>query len=188
MIFFSKPCMQTVARYICTWCRDVVNMLIMANCTVRLCIIRLWFQLHACFSLFMLLFRYWIHKDQNMKWMPIGHQFRRLLDDVRRVWPSPGEEGLHLVQVGSTVPSARRCPTCVAQSRRGRLAPGASQLHRVTRRRRWTVLARFNETSACPWVRNCILCSMLLLLTELIYEKQCRCHSTNWNLMITVAA
>jgi len=38
-----------------------------------------------------------------MKWMPIGRQFRRLLDDVRRVWPGPGEEGLHLIQVGSTV-------------------------------------------------------------------------------------
>ena len=38
-----------------------------------------------------------------MKWMPIGRQFRRLLDDVRRVWPGPGEDGLHLVQVGSTV-------------------------------------------------------------------------------------
>ena len=38
-----------------------------------------------------------------MKWMPIGRQFRRLLDDLRRLWPGPGEEGLHLVQVGSTV-------------------------------------------------------------------------------------
>jgi len=38
-----------------------------------------------------------------MKWMPIARQFRRLLDDVRRVWPGPGEEGLHLIQVGSTV-------------------------------------------------------------------------------------
>ena len=52
----------------------------------------------------MLLFRYWFHKDQEMKWLPIGRQLRRLLDDVLRVWPGPGEEGLHLVQVGSTVP------------------------------------------------------------------------------------
>jgi len=42
-------------------------------------------------------------KDQNQQWLPVGQQFRRFLNDIKRVWPGPGAQGLHLQQVGATV-------------------------------------------------------------------------------------
>ena len=55
-------------------------------------------------------------KDQNAKWMPVGARFQRLLQDIIRVWPGPGENGLQLQQVGVTVPLDSVREPCVRVS------------------------------------------------------------------------
>ena len=50
--------------------------------------------------------RYWFLRNFDRKPLPIGAAVRRYTDDVKRVWPGPGREGLVLLQVGATVPIA----------------------------------------------------------------------------------
>jgi len=60
-------------------------------------------------------------KDQNQQWLPIGSQFRRVLNDIKRVFPGPGATGLYLQHVGSTVPldsSTELCPQDLESAKR----------------------------------------------------------------------
>ena len=43
----------------------------------------------------------------------MGSQYKRLMNDVKRVWPGPGENGLHLQQVGVTVAVDDVCKPCI---------------------------------------------------------------------------
>jgi len=43
-------------------------------------------------------------KNQKKQWLPHGANMEHFLRDIVRVWPSPGVEGLQLLQIGVSVP------------------------------------------------------------------------------------
>jgi len=53
-------------------------------------------------------------KDVHKRWLPLGRCFLRFVEDMKRVWPGAGREGLVLLQVGVTVPIDDVTEPCIA--------------------------------------------------------------------------
>jgi len=70
--------------------------------TLPCCIVITVDKINACVLL--CVFRYWFCKDIDKHWLPVGCNFRRFVNDIKRVWPGPGLNGLQLWQIGVSLP------------------------------------------------------------------------------------
>jgi len=86
--------------------------------TLPCCIVITVDKINACVLL--CVFRYWFCKDIDKHWLPVGCNFRRFVNDndIKRVWPGPGLNGLQLWQIGVSLPIEDLTEPCRQRTRR----------------------------------------------------------------------